>query len=65
MISGEDFMMKKIDATDKAAQSEYGMCEACCENPSEMVFNVGRQCHHLCLECYQKMLNTHKAVLKG
>ena len=63
MISGKVFMMKKIEALDSAAQSEYGRCEACCEKPTERVFNVGIQVHHLCLKCYQKMINTHKAVL--
>ena len=34
-----------------------GLCECCHKRDSSHIFNVGATLHHLCRECFEKMLS--------
>jgi hypothetical protein len=57
MIS-KGFKIKHVDGNDGRIQVQYGRCENCCQKYSEVVFTIGNTRHHLCEDCFKKMLTT-------
>lgn len=45
----------------KESDTFYGTCEVCHGNPSSRIFNIGSVLHHLCEECFEKMLRSFSA----
>ena len=47
----DDFLIEVIEPT-----IDEGRCEVCCESMSTVIFDVGYYHHHLCRECFEKMM---------
>ena len=41
-----------------------GLCEICNKSDSSHIFNVGNVLHHLCKECFEKMLTEFQEQIK-
>ena len=51
-----DFTIEVIEPT-----IDEGRCEVCRESMSTVIFDVGNYHHHLCRECFEKMMRTFAA----
>lgn len=45
--------------------AEEGLCEICGKNDSEYIFNIGMTQHHLCGDCFNRMVEQFIGFLKG
>lgn len=48
------FKIKHVDGNDR----EHWYCENCCQKDTEVVFTIGHTLHHLCEDCFKKMVTT-------
>lgn len=47
----DDFLIEVIEPT-----IDEGRCEVCRKTMSTVIFNVGNYHHHLCRECFERMM---------
>lgn len=50
----DDFLIEVIEPT-----IDEGRCEVCRDSMSTVIFDVGYYHHHLCRDCFERMMRTY------